>query len=399
MHAPATKASPVSGPGTVSRAGTVGSRLLSVQALRAVGALLVVWVHSINAAEHFTTPAQARFFHWDGFGASGVDIFFAISGFIVSLVAVRSVAPYLSGPHRAGTGTTSAARGFLTRRITRIFPLYWILTGVIILEGELGRYPIHWHSVQWLPTILLFPSLHHPQNAPLLSLGWSLMFEMYFYGVLAIFMVCTPRSLVRNTIALLCAMAVVGIGVGIHRPLLVLWMNPMVLEFVFGCLIGLLYVRLGSGAAGWGRAGAGVAMLGAVLLAATIFTGYGRVNNQDWIMSGYFGWLRVGVWGIPAALLVGGTIFWNPAMRSLPARVLVFLGDASYSIYLCTLPARSVVEHFWNVFGRFGGDMGVLLGAVFCTAVGVVCYLLVERPMMRAFHNWYKPIPFRSTAA
>ena len=34
----------------------------------------------------------------------------------------------------------------------------------------------------------------------------------------------------------------------------------------------------------------------------------------------------------------GGMVFWNPALRSLPARLLVFLGDASYSIYLCTIP-------------------------------------------------------------
>jgi exopolysaccharide production protein ExoZ len=224
-------------------------------------------------------------------------------------------------------------------------------------------------------------------------------------------MVFTPRTLVRNTVVLLCGMAFMGSWIGIHRPLLVLWMNPMVLEFAFGCLIGLLFLRVGYPTQArigyeWAtrgrcisRFGAGGAVLGAVLMAATIFTGYARVNNQDWIMAGYYAWLRVAVWGIPAALLVGGTIFWNPAMRSFPARVLVFLGDASYSIYLCTLPARSVVEHFWIVFGRFGGDVGVLLGALFCTAAGVLCYLFVERPMMRAFHNWYKPIPFRSISA
>jgi len=116
-------------------------------------------------------------------------------------------------------------------------------------------------------------------------------------------------------------------------------------------------------------------------------------------MAGYYCWLRVSVWGVPSALLVAGMVFWNPAMRSMPARLLVFLGDASYSIYLCTIPARSVVEHFWRIFGRFGADIGVLLGAVFCIVVGVICYLFIERPLMRVFHNWYKPIPLHSTSA
>ena len=67
-----------------------GTRLLSVQALRAVWALLVAWAHSIDSAEAaLGTPSQAHFFYWENFGASGLDIFFIKSGFIVSLVAVR----------------------------------------------------------------------------------------------------------------------------------------------------------------------------------------------------------------------------------------------------------------------------------------------------------------------
>ena len=375
-----------------------GSRLLSVQALRAVGALLVVWAHSIDAAERFTVPHQSNFFYWGNFGASGLDIFFVISGFIVSLVAARAAAQ--TNPQQK-----HPARRFLSRRITRIFPLYWVLTVVVILEGELGRYKIPWHAVPWLPTVLLLPSLHYPSNSPLLSLGWSLMFEMYFYYILTLFILWTPRFVVRNTALLLCAVVAVGAMIGIRYPLLVLWMNPMILEFVFGCMIGLVFARHRGFSKVASRMGLWVAMLGAVLLTVTIFTGYGQASEAPSILAGYDCWLRVGVWGVPSALLVGGAIFWNPemfwnpGMRSLPARLLVFLGDASYSIYLCTIPARSVVEHYWRIFGALGADTGVFLGAVFCTVVGIVCYLLVERPLMRMFHNWYKPIPFHATPA
>lgn len=375
----------------VATPSALGSRLLSVQALRAIAALLVVWVHSIDAAEFFTTPHQSKFFHWGNFGACGVDIFFAISGFIVSQVAVRSV-------ERKADNPSAPARQFLTRRITRIFPLYWILTLLVLLEQELGRHKIVWSSFHWLPTVLLFPSLQYRGNAPALSLGWSLMFEMYFYVILTIFMVWTPRSVARNAAILLCGMVIAGSLAGIHRPMIVIWMNPIVLEFVFGCIIGLMYSSRKSDVAKTNR-GLWIAIVGALLLTATIFTGYGRASEEDWIMAGYYCWLRVGVWGVPSALIVGGVIFWNPRMYSLPARALVFLGDASYSIYLCTIPARSVVEHYWSLFGRFGGDTGIFLAAIFCTLVGVVCYLLIERPMMRAFHNWYKPIPVHLTPA
>ncbi|MHB1937959.1 MAG: acyltransferase family protein [Acidobacteriaceae bacterium] len=369
----------------------LGSRLLSVQALRAIAALLVVWVHAIDAAEVFAVPRQSRFFHWENYGACGVDIFFAISGFIVSRVAVRLADKY-------STCRSATAREFLTRRITRIFPLYWILTCIVVLMDEMGRHKIAWHSFHWLPTLLLLPSLHPLGNTPVLSLGWSLMFEMYFYLILAVFMLWTPKSLARNTAMFLCGMAIAGVPIDIHRPVLVIWMNPIVLEFVFGCIIGLIFSH-SANSFQMRKIGVWIAAIGAMLLAATIFTGYGKASEQDWIMLGYYCWLRVCVWGVPSALLVAGVIFWNPKMRSAPARLLVFFGDASYSIYLCTIPARSVVEHFWPVFGRFGADSGVFLGAMFCTVVGVICYLLLERPLMRASHNWYKPIPLHSTPA
>jgi exopolysaccharide production protein ExoZ len=369
----------------------VDGRLLSVQALRAIAALLVVSVHSIDAAELYSSPRQSRFFHWGNYGACGVDIFFAISGFIVSQVAVRMA-------DRNPEAPSTTARQFLTRRITRIYPLYWILTAVVIAMEELGRHHTEWHSFHWLPTLLLLPSLQALGNAPALSLGWSLMFEMYFYLILTIFMVWTPRSLVRNTVAFLCGMVILGTLVNIHRPLIVIWMNPIVLEFVFGCLIGLIFSRSTVNVK-TRTIGFWVAAIGAVSLAATIFTGYGLASEQDWILAGYYSWLRVGVWGVPATLLVGGVIFWNPKMRSAPARLLVFLGDASYSVYLCTIPSRSFVEHFWRFFGKFGADTGVFLGALFCIVVGVICYLALERPLMRAFHNWYKPIPLQKRPA
>ena len=99
-----------------------------VQGLRALAVLLVVWTHSIVAAAYHSDPKQATFFHLKSFGACGLDIFFVISGFIVSLVASRAVAQ-----------NQPSARTFLSRRFTRIFPLYWILTGVVILEAQLRQ--------------------------------------------------------------------------------------------------------------------------------------------------------------------------------------------------------------------------------------------------------------------
>ena len=209
----------------------------AIQGLRAIAVLLVVWTHSIVAAEYASATKQGAFFHLKSFGASGLDIFFVISGFIVSLVATRAVAR-----------NQRSARTFLSRRFTRIFPLYWILTVVVILEAELGRHPILWHQVPWISTLFLLPGWHYPVPPLVLSLGWSLLFEIYFYLVLALWMFATPRHLVRNSMIFLASMVALGTIVGLRHPLLVIWSNPVALEFLLGCLIAQIYMRVAGAA-------------------------------------------------------------------------------------------------------------------------------------------------------
>ena len=375
-----------------------------VQGLRAVAVLLVVWTHSIVAAAYESSPKQGSFFHLKSFGACGLDIFFVISGFIVSLVASRAVAQ-----------NQPSSRTFLSRRFTRIFPLYWILTGVIILEAQGGRYPILWHRVPWLPTLFLLPGWHYPVPPLILSLGWSLVFEIYFYLVLAAWMRLSPRHLIRNTMSVSGRHGRAGgyrrhpstvagdlvesghAGVPVRVPDRPggdeAW--PQRLQII---ALGLRWLPRG----GHACLGPWLTAVAAIALATTIFTGYGNASEASSIMAGLDGWLRVGVWGVPSGLLVLGAVLWRPAMQSVPARGLVLLGDASYSIYLCTNPTRSMVEHFWRIFGHWGGDVGVVLCLLACVAAGLLCYLVVERPIMRFFHNWYKQLPFsagRSEAA
>ena len=138
--------------------------------------------------------------------------------------------------------------------------------------------------------------------------------------------------------------------------------------------------------------------VGGIAQAGTImdFDGSGTLGP---ILGGTDCWLRLTVWGLPSALLVGGVVFWNPAMRSLPAQLLAFLGDASYSIYLSLVPALRVTEQIWRFLGKPDPDLTVFLDMIFCTAIGVFVYFLVERPLVRFFKNWYKPIPFAKVSA
>jgi hypothetical protein len=88
----------------------------NIQALRMVAALLVVIGHSGAFGLIASGPFNIHLVAY-----SGVDVFFVISGFIISTVATRQEAnPWL----------------FLAKRAGRIFPVYWIVLAVSVVASE-----------------------------------------------------------------------------------------------------------------------------------------------------------------------------------------------------------------------------------------------------------------------
>ncbi|MDP4247265.1 MAG: acyltransferase family protein, partial [Bacteroidota bacterium] len=85
----------------------------SIQFLRAMAALFVVYAHSIDLQMKYAISGEQHFFHLQNFGAIGVDIFFILSGFIISYTA------------RSDSGL-KAGRRFLLKRFLRINPVYYI---------------------------------------------------------------------------------------------------------------------------------------------------------------------------------------------------------------------------------------------------------------------------------
>src|SRR5215510_5466128 len=145
------------------------SSLVSIQALRAVAALLVFWGHAINAV---TAEVAADFPPL--YGPFGVDIFFVISGFVMVYSSERLF------------GRPDAPIKFFARRFVRIVPLYWAATAILV-----------WFVVPYASTKAVLGSLlftpRIPSEAPLLYVGWTLIFEMFFYTVFAVALLAKRR--------------------------------------------------------------------------------------------------------------------------------------------------------------------------------------------------------------
>jgi peptidoglycan/LPS O-acetylase OafA/YrhL len=107
---------PVGGTMEISRPGRPeSSPLVSIQALRAIAALLVFWGHAILTLN----PKEAAEFP-RLYGPFGVDLFFVISGFVMVYSSERLF------------GRPGAPIKFFARRLARIVPLYWAATAILV---------------------------------------------------------------------------------------------------------------------------------------------------------------------------------------------------------------------------------------------------------------------------
>lgn len=168
----------------------------NIQVLRGVAALSVVMFHAQQELtfRHLPLPLPDLFV-----GAAGVDVFFAVSGFIIL---------YASAPL---FGRTTAVVSFARRRAARIVPLYWLALAICATYTVAYDLPPHdRHAIERsLATSMLFFPAHG--NAPLLTTGWTLNFEMLFYTLFAFALPFGRRRAVAVLSAVLVAYGLAGV--------------------------------------------------------------------------------------------------------------------------------------------------------------------------------------------
>jgi peptidoglycan/LPS O-acetylase OafA/YrhL len=330
--------------------------LYNVQAGRALAALMVVYLH-------VTAMISERFGGMDWFypGAAGVDIFFAISGFLMVMTTAGQ------------WGQPGVWRSFIVRRIIRIVPLYWLMTAaklaqMLVIPALAQRSTlVPWHVVA---SFLFIPAWNAEHEAiPLIPLGWTLSFEMLFYVLFAAALALRLRPVPWLT-AVLVAGAAIGLfrtdGWGAEARLL----DPLLLEFVFGMGIAMAALR--------GRyLPVPVALVGAPAMFLVLVA-------TNWLDPGWANGHRALVWGVPGAILLACLVALEGRWRGRLFRLACFLGDASYAIYLAHGFVLSIVGVlFTRLVGPRFDLSGWLLLPTFVLAVagGVIVHLLIERPV------------------
>lgn len=352
---------PASLPPAIAANSDQSGTILSIQILRFVAALLVVVFHAhLALARQIIGHKDDAIDHAFQVGASGVHIFFVISGFVMVYTTWRS-------------SLTSGE--FLSRRLIRIYPIYWIMAAVYLLAHVLLVTAYHLSAAQIFEAALLLPVA----SSYIIGPGWTLSFEMYFYICFAISLLGGLRRGLLILTAFYFLSASAGLFIGVRPSFVYVLTDSLLLEFVAGAWLGYAFAQ---GLVAGPRLGSFLVFLGIILFASGFWLPVERLPS---VIS----------WGVPSFLLVCGALAFESRLRTAWGRRFGKMGDSSYLLYLSHVLVvdiliatsirnwdRSVPDAVW---------LSLPISA-FCTVAAAIGYDVVELPLLKALKKRILPL-------
>jgi exopolysaccharide production protein ExoZ len=325
-------------------------RINILQGLRAYAALSVVLLHT-----------QFVLHGLNKFGNFGVHMFFLLSGYLMAQIC------------------TTDRDAFMRRRLIRIVPPYWLMT--LLLYVVAAKFPYLMNATRAVPSELIKSLFFIPFQKsnglfqPILFVGWSVNYEMYFYTLLGLSLLIAPRRPL-----LVASLSILSIG-GICRffaassPIARFYADPMILEFIFGVLAYYLVRAVPQGHRTRGKH-IWTGILLASLLLLPVIEAFDLLPSLPLFLR--FGPLSFLIIAASCLLALGG--------NDLRAGLIVLIGDASYTLYL----VHPYVELFIDrIVARriswlhIATPLGCVVAVTAAVSVSIALYLYVEKPMLR----------------
>lgn len=358
-----------------------GYFLPGLDGLRGIAILLVMFFHLAQMKP--ASSIDSIFYKLTSYGWSGVDLFFVLSGFLITGILIDA------------KGAENYFRNFYVRRALRIFPLYYgffaallflspLVGGQKTTKGVQTLYENQWwiwtHMVNWLVALT-------GEFQPL-SVGgwWSLSIEEQFYLAWAIVIALTPqRKLLRLCLALIVASIVIRFAMVWFGAS---WEAIYTVTFarMDGIALGAAIAVTARSEAGlgnvkrWSLIAAAIALTGFVVMESLLGTAYepGRTFSIA-IQITLFVWL----WGA----LVVGTLVASPGsflQRLTHLKILRIFGKFSFALYLFHMVMN-------DIFLRIGFDpnTGFVIGRSILPWQMLYLGTAISFSLICAFLSWH----------
>lgn len=394
-----------------------------IDGLRALSVIMVVFFHAFYLNVYLVLPSATTledllksipsWFNWAWHGEKGVDIFFVISGMLMTTILLRK--------HRRTGGVETGA--FFIRRLSRIVPAYFSVVFVFLLMGYPGGSSA-WANILFVNNVL-------PFGVQFLPWTWSIAVEMQFYLIFPFFLgrvllrvknpyillgilllaVTAYRFMVLFTAPELRGLTFQDLLFG-DKALRHLWMDLVYLDLIARCgpllcgiAVGFLFVRheergrvLVSKKPFWTCLVYGMAALSVVLPLSIPLAGHDGMMSGPAAEYGRLIWMAV-----EKNLFSAGIAFWILMMlvNQGPGRALNRLFSAwawfpiarvSYSLYLIHIPLLSLSFELARQWTPFDSGWSLLpLTALICMGMGfllaAVMFAVIEKPALDWAHG------------
>lgn len=323
--------------------------------LRAFAVLLVMLFHASHHVKSFPMS------DWFSFGWVGVDLFFVLSGFLITriLLDTRQNPNYFLN--------------FYARRVLRIWPLYFALLAMMFLV--MPRIAPHWsaeamkHAHPGWAFVLFVQNLTsgHDLTGPL-SVTWSLAIEEQFYLVWPLLVWLLPERWIR------------------HFALLIVVLSPAVriifaaaspsASIYFNTLTRLDGLALGSLLACWLPQAEPTHVKRIALAVLPVAFAVAILDPAKWIQ-------------FSAIAFVAGAVVCLSLFVPLRNRFLTYTGRISYGLYLVHsalfgLATKTELRRFYSSNPLLNDVVYLLVGTALAYFVATVSWFAFEKPILRA---------------
>lgn len=333
----------------------MNNKIVSIQALRYIAAALVVVHHVLLTINNYYGDIGSLYDYGNirKFGEFGVDIFFIISGFIIF---------YTNWDNFDGVGSKKI---FLYNRLIRIVPIYWIFT--IISVAIFFLFPsitsANVNLVNFLGSIFFIPVDSHP----ILKVGWSLNYEMYFYFIFALLLSFGRVTAIFLLGAIFAIQILIFYDYDGSSYIIKMISDPLLVEFYAGCILGFLYKK--------NFIPKKMSFL--IIVFALIFC---TINLIFEFNKNY----RILYYGGTALLLV----CWFLCSNFGSCNFVLSLGNLSYSLYIShpfVLPAVGLVVKKYHLYEYININFYPIIVLITCTIVAFFVYYFIEMPIVDKF--------------
>lgn len=373
---------------------TEQTRISDIEVLRAVAVLAVIYQHLRNLFP-WKIPGLNELYSYGG-GMFGVDLFFAVSGFVIA----RDLIPrMLAAPDRQTQWRT--ALSFWTRRCWRLLPAAWFWLLVVLLaassfnlSGAFGSLAANLDAT--VAGALNFANVRFAQTFMRSEYGasfvyWSLSLEEQFYLIFPLLILALRKKLVW----LLLVVALLQIATPRQHPYLMMFRTD---ALALGILLAIWsqqpsWYRLRQFFASIGRRTSQIIVLLSIAIMALLSTPQPPTVYN------------VGLIAILAAVIVCIAAQNQNLLleHGRPKRMMTWIGERSYALYLIYVPAFFATRELFHRAGLDAAPTHLLLLAYLLAALALLLiatelnFRWLESPLRRYGAKQANAIMARST--